>query len=112
MTLQKGFIRRRPFSCLMVIIVLILAALILQYRVQLRVFPDIISGYTAKEYCSCRYVVNQPADYCRAYVKQWLSSTLNDDPVKKAVRASGLGRTTSAAWVGQREGCRLVTPVP
>jgi hypothetical protein len=112
MTLQKGFIRRRPFSCLMVIIVLILAALIWQYRVQLRVFPDIISAYTAKEYCSCRYVANNPAEYCQGYVKQWLPSDIQEDESRKAVRASGLGRSNNAVWMGARQGCRLLPPGP
>ncbi len=35
-------------------------------------FPDVVSAYTAKEYCSCRYVMNNDAGYCRGYVKQWL----------------------------------------
>jgi hypothetical protein len=89
-----------------------LVALIWPYRVQLQVFPDIISAYTAKEYCSCRYVVNNPADYCLAYVKQWLPSDVQDDPLHKTVSASGLGRSNRAAWFGARQGCRLLPPTP
>ena len=78
-------------------------------RENLWAFPDIISAYTAKEYCSCRYVMNNDAEYCRGYVKQWLPiSQFSDDPEHKRVKASGLGRTHTASWLGVREGCRLI----
>jgi hypothetical protein len=112
MIVHAGFIRRRPLRSVLIFIALALAALIWQYRVQLRVFPDIISAYTAKEYCSCRYVVNNPVEYCQAYVKQWLPSEVQDDEASKTVSASGLGRSNSAAWRGERQGCRLLPPVP
>ena len=76
-------------------------------RETLWAFPDIISAYTAKEYCSCRYVMNNDAEYCRGYVKQWLPSELSDDRTQKIVTASGLGRSNSAQWQGERQGCRL-----
>ena len=62
MNARKAFIRRRPFSSLGILLLLILAGLIWNWRVQVQVFPDIISAYTAKEYCSCRFVMNNPAD--------------------------------------------------
>jgi len=76
-------------------------------RENLWAFPDIISAYTAKEYCSCRYVMNNDAEYCRGYVKQWLPSELTDDRTQKIVTASGLGRSNSAQWQSERQGCRL-----
>lgn len=77
-------------------------------RVALRAFPDIISAYTAKEYCSCRYVMQQPAEYCRGYVKQSVpTSGFFDTPEAKRVTVSGLGRSNSAQWLGERQGCRL-----
>ena len=112
MSARKGFIRRRPFSSIGLLMLLLLAGLIWHWRVPLRVFPSIISAYTAKEYCSCRFVVNNPAEYCRGYVKQWLPSTIDEDSVNKRVTSTGLGRESQARWEGQRQGCRLSSPVP
>lgn len=78
-------------------------------RKALLAFPDIIGAYSAKEYCSCRYVENNPAHYCRGYVKQYVPlSTLIDDSVQRQVTASGLGRSHTAQWLGERQGCRLL----
>ncbi|MCF5710334.1 amidase [Pseudomonas syringae] len=112
MSNRRLFILRRPFTSLLLLILAVLAVLIWQYRVALQAFPTIISAYTAKEYCSCRYVVNNPEDYCRAYIKQYLPSTLIDQPELKRAVASGLGRSSSAAWQGPREGCRLLPDKP
>jgi hypothetical protein len=112
MTTKKGFIRRRPFSTAAVLMVAFLLAMVWIWRVPLQAFPSIISAYTAKEYCSCRYVMNNPVDYCRAYVKQWLPSTLTESLADKRVTATGMGRESSAQWQGQRQGCRLLPPVP
>lgn len=77
-------------------------------RVALRAFPDIISAYTAKEYCSCRYVMEQPAEYCRGYVKQSVpTSDFLETVDAKRVTVSGLGRSNSAQWLGERQGCQL-----
>ena len=54
-------IRRRLFSSLLLLMLLLLAALAWQNRSHLQAFPGIIGAYSAKEYCSCRYVVNNPA---------------------------------------------------
>jgi hypothetical protein len=103
-----NFIRRRPFSSVLLLLLVMLLGWIWQERVALWAFPDIISAYTAKEYCSCRYVVNNDAEYCRAYVKQWLPfSGFTDDEASKRVTVSGMGRRNSAQWIGERQGCRL-----
>lgn len=74
-------------------------------RVNLQAFPDIIAAYTAKEYCSCRYVADNPAEYCRGYVKQYVPiSAFTDDPKRSEVTASGLGRTPYRQMVGQTPG--------
>ncbi|SEE19790.1 amidase [Pseudomonas migulae] len=105
---RRSFVRRRPFSTLWLILLIALLGWIWQERVALWAFPDIISAYTAKEYCSCRYVMNNDAVYCRGYVKQWLPfSAFTDDPVSKQVMVSGIGRSNSAMWIGERQGCRL-----
>ncbi|MEG1454191.1 MAG: flagellar hook-basal body complex protein, partial [Comamonas sp.] len=50
-----------------------------------------IAAYTAKEYCSCRYVAGNPADYCLGYVKQYIpTSAFADHPQTRLVTASGL----------------------
>ena len=100
--------RRRPFTMLWVIVLIALLGWIWLERTALWAFPDIISAYTAKEYCSCRYVMHNRADYCRGYVNQWLAtSDFTDDPARKRVTVSGLGRSNGAQWVGERQGCRL-----
>ena len=77
-------------------------------RAHLQAFPDIIGAYSAKEYCSCRYVMDNPAPYCAGYVKQWLPLTrFLDDTTNKRVTAEGLGRSHSARWLDVRQGCQL-----
>ncbi|VVO42613.1 amidase [Pseudomonas fluorescens] len=106
---QRGFVRRRPFSSLLLVLVVALLGWGWQERVALQVFPDIFGAYTAKEYCSCRYVMNNSVEYCQAYVKQYLpTSGFVDDAPSKRVTASGMGRTHSAGWIGERQGCRLL----
>lgn len=106
---RRGFVRRRPFSSLLLVLVVALLGWGWQERLALQAFPDIISAYTAKEYCSCRYVMNNPAEYCQAYVKQYLpTSGFVDDAASKRVTAGGMGRSNTAAWLGERQGCRLL----
>ena len=103
-----SFVRRRPFGTLSLLLFIALLGWIWQERTALWAFPDIISGYTAKEYCSCRYVMNNPADDCYSYVKQWLpTSGFTDDAVSKRVTVSGMGRSNSAVWISARQGCGL-----
>jgi hypothetical protein len=104
----RSFIRRRPFSTLLLVLLIVLLGWGWQERVALWAFPDIISAYTSKEYCSCRYVMNNSAEYCQSYVKQYLpTSGFVDDAASKRVTVSGMGRSNSAVWVGERQGCRL-----
>ena len=110
--MSLGLIKRRPFTSLLVLLFLVLLALGWSKRTALAAFPDIISAYTAKEYCSCRYVMDNPADYCLAYVKQYVPiSSFVDDAARKQVSVSGLGRSNTAAWLSQRQGCQLL-PTP
>ena len=107
-----NLIKRRPFASLLALLVILLLALCWSKRTVLAAFPDIISAYTAKEYCSCRYVMDNPADYCLAYVKQYVpTSRFVDDAAHKQVSVSGLGRSNTAAWLSQRQGCQLL-PTP
>jgi len=105
---RRRFVRRRPFSTLGLLLLIAVLGWIWQERVALWAFPDIISAYTAKEYCSCRYVMNNDTQYCQGYVKQWLPfSAFVDDPAGKRVMVSGMGRSNSAQWIGEHQGCRL-----
>jgi hypothetical protein len=52
--------------------------------------------------------MNNPVEYCQGYVKQYLpTSGFVDDAANKRVTVGGMGRSNSAAWVGERQGCRL-----
>ena len=80
-----------------------------QERQALADFPGILSAYSAKEYCSCRFVMGFEQAYCQGYVKQWLPlSLLEENSQQRLVTAEGLGRRNQAAWLGPREGCRLL----
>ncbi|MFU2714496.1 amidase [Pseudomonas aeruginosa] len=102
-------IRRHPLLFLFVLGLLAALAWAWQNRIHLAAFPAIIGAYTAKEYCSCRYVMGNSADYCRAYTQQYVPiSDFFDDEARRRVTARGLGSTQTAAWLGPREGCRLM----
>lgn len=78
-------------------------------RQALQAFPRIISAYSAKEYCSCRYVMAHDTQYCRAYVKQYIPlSALHDDLQLRRVTATGLWQRSTAVWLGPQQGCRLL----
>ncbi|MET1080012.1 MAG: amidase [Pseudomonas sp.] len=80
-----------------------------QERVHLRAFPGIVGAYSAKEYCSCRYVTGNSAQYCAGYIEQSVPlSGFFDDVARKRVTARGLGSSQTAVWVGQRQGCQLL----
>jgi hypothetical protein len=101
-------IRRRPV--LSVCLALLAGLLLLAWsnRAHLAAFPGIVGAYSAKEYCSCRYVSGNPAEYCTGYVKQYVPlSDFHDDAEHKRVTATGLGSSQTAAWLDQRQGCRL-----
>ncbi|MBK5539510.1 amidase [Pseudomonas sp. TH05] len=106
--MSRSWVRRRPVSSLLLLLLAALLAWVWHERLALRAFPDILGAYSAKEYCSCRYVMQNPADYCLGYVRQYLPlSQFVDEPEHRRVTAGGLGRSHSAAWIGEREGCRL-----
>ncbi|WP_312935002.1 amidase [Pseudomonas sp.] len=80
-----------------------------QARQALADFPAILPAYSAKEYCSCRFVMGFEAAYCRAYVKQYLPlDRLDEDITTHRVTAEGLGRRAQAGLQGPGEGCRLL----
>ncbi|MBP5077229.1 amidase [Pseudomonas chlororaphis] len=105
---RRPWVVRHPFASLLLLALLALFGWGWSERVALRAFPDILSAYSAKEYCSCRYVMHNDAEYCEGYVQQYLPlKSLQDDAEHKRVSASGLGRSHSAVWLSERQGCRL-----
>ena len=100
--------RRHPLRLALALIAVVLATLAWHNRAHLQAFPDIIGAYSAKEYCSCRYVSGNPAEYCAGYVKLYLPlSAFHDDAERKRVTARGLGSSQTAAWLDARQGCQL-----
>lgn len=84
--------RRSVLLALLSVLFVALFSWVWLERVALRAFPDIISAYTAKEYCSCRYVMEQPADYCHGYVKQSVPvSDFLETPEAKRITARHCG---------------------
>lgn len=101
-------IRRRPFLSVFLLLLAGLVLLAWINRAHVAAFPGIIGAYSAKEYCSCRYVSGNPAAYCEGYVKQYLPlSAFHDDEQGKRVTARGLGSSQTAAWLDARQGCQL-----
>ena len=78
-------------------------------REHVSAFQGVLSAYTAKEYCSCRYVMGFSEKYCLGYAAQYIPySTLTEDPAARRVTVRGMGQDSTATWMGPREGCRLL----
>ena len=74
-------------------------------------FSSIISSYYAKEYCSCRFVVQREPQECHNNVRSWLgTSSFAEDENQKIITVSGLVKTNQARYIRQRHGCRLINP--
>ena len=79
----------------------------LNYK-HVKAFPQIISAFYAKEYCSCYFVSGNEEKYCHDFARQWVPiSDFQLDTSAKSVQVSGLGVTTKAQYLGQRFGCQL-----
>ncbi len=73
-----------------------------------RAFPDILSSFTAKEYCTCRYVIGRGDEACREYTEYFIPiGELRFDDEAKTVEVDALFRTNSARYLSERYGCRL-----
>lgn len=73
-----------------------------------RYFPEIISSFTAKEMCSCLYVMELGKEPCVNYARQYIPiQSYSIDEKAKIVTVRGLFRTNSASYQGRRYGCRL-----
>lgn len=71
-------------------------------------FSRLLAANYAKELCSCLFVSKLPGAHCSDYAAQYLKvSGYQIDQVGKSVQAWGWGRTSTAKWLGEKEGCRL-----
>jgi len=70
---------------------------------------QLITGYTAKEFCSCLFVMEQTEDFCRAWTKASPAvATVRIDREHKVVESSaGLMWGARAHFVDERFGCLL-----
>jgi len=79
------------------------------HREDLKNFPQIISSYYSKQFCSCYFVMKQGEDRCHEWTRQWVPiQSFELDRENKQVRVRGLFRTSTASYAGGRQGCFLV----
>ena len=74
----------------------------------LSTFPQMPSAYEAKEMCSCLWVEQRSTAYCEQWVRQSVvpSQGREVDEAARTVTARALWQTTTARYLGEREGCR------
>lgn len=76
--------------------------------------PLLIRRYTAKEYCSCRFVVGRTHEACYADVgltmpvMPQIHVTDNDNGTKKIMTKFFIGDQNAAEFTGKKFGCRIV----
>jgi hypothetical protein len=68
---------------------------------------QLVTAYTAKDFCSCMFVMGRDEAYCRAWTKANPQvARIEVDVQHKLVRTSALTLWSGAArWKGEREGC-------
>ena len=87
-------------------------ALALGLAVRARAKPtteyQVLTGYAAKETCSCVFVVEQSDDYCNAFGQvEGFNVDLAIDHDKKSVGATFLGSSVRSAHFTDGQGCVL-----
>lgn len=70
----------------------------------------LVTGYTAKETCSCVFVMEQSEEFCQRWTQAAPAiATAHVDFEKKTVKASALSFwDATARFVDERHGCELV----
>lgn len=70
---------------------------------------ELVTGYTAKEFCSCVFVMEQSEDFCRQWTRaEPAIAVAHVDRDAKAVHASALSLwDATARFVDDRRGCVL-----
>jgi|GEM_PF-6320957 hypothetical protein len=77
-------------------------------------FPYLATGYRAKEYCSCLYVLLQPRDFCQQWTQEIsLDADLRVDDAQRQVTASFTWLhipmfESQARWISENQGCLLI----
>ena len=66
-------------------------------------------GYTAKEFCTCLYVMGRDEGFCRNFIRavDKISFGAEADHVARRTTASLYGIERRAYFEGERTGCRL-----
>ena len=99
---------RRWLKRLGLAVVALVAFLVISEWKNLAAFPGLLPAFTAKEHCSCRFVMEQEEAYCSRYSRQYLPITSREvDEAQRRVTVRATGVTRSARWLSTREGCRL-----
>lgn len=93
---------------LMALAVFILIYIFINFR-EIRSFPSIISAFYSKEFCSCFFVSEGSEEFCHDYSRQYVPiSSFNLNRDAKTVTVTGLGKSATAQFYGDKEGCRLL----
>jgi hypothetical protein len=68
---------------------------------------ELVTAYTAKDFCSCMFVMGRDEAYCRAWTQANPQvARVEVDAQHKVVRTSALSLWSGAArWKNEREGC-------
>ena len=70
--------------------------------------PELLAHNTAKEVCSCLFVVGQTDEFCDQFIHfNPPIASYSVDKEKKTVSARSLTYTATAKWVSARAGCQL-----
>lgn len=104
----KKIIWKNTKRILLGLLVFIIIYGVIYYK-EIKSFPSIISAFYSKEYCSCFFVSEGTEEFCHDYARQYVPISefkLNRD--EKTVTVKGLGRSATAKFFGDREGCRLI----
>lgn len=68
----------------------------------------LLTRFIAKEYCSCRFVIQQSAKVCKDETKATsLLFKVHEDPDKKTIRVTNLAEKAEAQFLNERHGCQL-----
>lgn len=99
---------KKLFFFLTIIVVFVFFVWVIKNWKHISTFPEIISAWYAKEFCSCYYVLEKDENFCHNLVRQWVSiSDFRLLEKEKRIIVSGLGRTNSAKYISKKFGCRL-----
>jgi hypothetical protein len=71
-------------------------------------FSSLISGFYAKEYCSCFFITGHDESFCHDTTRQYIPiSSFALDKQQRTVTVGGMGRRSRARYTGVRTGCTL-----